>query len=67
MTGSELTARLRRELASVRVGAVALDGSAATVQWSAITSPFGDVAAYFGHPKPVTLTEPAGYWEISSF
>jgi hypothetical protein len=51
----------------VRVGAVALDGSAATVQWSAITSPFGDVAAYFGHPKPVTLTELAGYWEISSF
>jgi hypothetical protein len=67
VTGSQLTSKLRRELASAKIGAVALHGSGATVAWSAITSPGGDVGAYFGHPRPVRFAYLRGYWYISSF
>ncbi|HEX4034952.1 MAG TPA: hypothetical protein VHX66_10965 [Solirubrobacteraceae bacterium] len=65
LTGGQLSAALRRELASVTVGAVALHGSNATVRWSAVTSRFGDVAAYFGHPKAMILSEIRGFWYIN--
>jgi len=66
LTGTQLTPRLRGELAGVMVGAVAVHDSTATVRWSAITSPAGDVAAYFGRPKPVTLSNVDGVWRISA-
>jgi hypothetical protein len=66
VTGAQLTPKLRRELTTATVGAVTLAGSSATVQWSAITSPAGDVGAFFGHPKPVRLVEVKGGWEIES-
>jgi hypothetical protein len=66
VTGSQLTPALRRELASVRIGAVALHGSSATVAWSAITSPGGDLGAYFGHPRPVRFAYLNRFWYISS-
>jgi len=66
LTGIQLTAKLREELASATVGAVALHGSTATVRWSAITSPGGDVGAFFGNPRPVTLVDVDGVWRISS-
>jgi hypothetical protein len=67
VTGFQLTAKVRRELASVTVGAVSLHGSTATVQWAAITSPAGNVASFFGHPTAVKLADVDGFWEISSF
>lgn len=65
LTGGQLTAALRRELANVSVGAVALHGASATVRWSAVTSRYGDVAAYFGHPKALILSEIRGFWYLS--
>lgn len=65
LTGGQLSAALRRELATVAVGAVALHGSRATVRWSAVRSRFGDVAAYFGHPRALTLSDIRGFWYIS--
>lgn len=67
LTGSQLTPRLRAELETVTVGAVAVSGSNATVRWPAITSPRGDVAAYFGHPPPIRLSYIHGFWYISAF
>jgi hypothetical protein len=67
VTAVELTTSLRRELASVAVGAVELHGTSATVPWSSIHSPAGDVSAYFGHAKPLELDEIRGFWYISRF
>jgi hypothetical protein len=66
VTGAQLSAPLRRELASVQVGAVALHGARATVRWSAVTSRFGDVAAYFGRAEAIELADADGFWKISS-
>ena len=67
VTGFQLAAKVRRELASVTVGAVTLHGSTATVQWAAIQSPAGNVASFFGHPKAVQLADVHGFWAITSF
>jgi hypothetical protein len=67
VTGEELTAMLRRELASVKVGAVELHGTTATVPWSSIRSALGDASAYFGHAKPLELADIHGFWYISRF
>jgi hypothetical protein len=67
VTGSELTAKLRRELASVTVGAVKLDGAGATVPWSSIRSPAGDISSYFGHARPLELLDIHGFWYLSRF
>jgi hypothetical protein len=64
LTGSQLAPTLRRALAAVRVGSVSLAGSRASVDWSQITSPEGDLAAFFGHPKTMRLLETAGFWQI---
>jgi hypothetical protein len=66
VTGAQLGAGLRRELAGAQVGAVALHGVRATVRWSAVTSPSGDIAAYFGRAEPIDLVETDGSWKISA-
>jgi hypothetical protein len=58
---------LRRELASVTVGAVELHGTNATVPWSSIRSSVGDVSAYFGHAKALELADIRGSWYLSRF
>jgi len=65
ITGRQLSPKLRRELRHATVGRVAVHGSNAIARWSAITSLDGDLAAFFGHPKPVTLVEVDGRWLIS--
>jgi hypothetical protein len=65
-TGIQLSAALRRQLKTAVVGAVALAGATATVQWSAITSPAGDVAGFFARRKPLSLVEVDGAWRIGS-
>lgn len=66
VTGAQLSATPRRELASVQVGAVAPHGARATVRWSAVTSRFGDAAAYFGAANAIELVDADGFWKISS-
>jgi hypothetical protein len=67
VSGSELTPQLRTALASVTVGAVRLSGSNATVRWSAVTSPAGDVAAYFGRARWISLVWVKSFWYIDGF
>ena len=64
VTGSQLTAKLRRALLAVRVGSVSVTGSSAIVSWSQITSPSGDLAAFFGHPRTMRLRATGGFWQI---
>jgi hypothetical protein len=66
VTGSQLSARLRRALLEVRVGAVALSGSRASVRWSEVSSAGGDLAAFFGHPPALRLVQTKGFWQIDS-
>ena len=66
VTGTQLSPALRRELASVQVRAVSLHGARATVRWSAVTSRFGDAAAYFGAARAIELVYADGSWKISS-
>jgi hypothetical protein len=67
VTATELTAKLRRELSSVTVGAVELHGAGATVSWSSIRSPVGDVSGYFGHARPLELLDIHDFWYLSRF
>jgi hypothetical protein len=62
--GSGLSATLRNQLANVTVGAVTLDGSKATVSWSALPSA---VAAFFGSSKPITLIWEKNFWYVDGF
>jgi hypothetical protein len=64
LTGSQLEAKLRRALLEVRVGSIAVVGTRASVSWSQITSPGGDLAAFFGHPQPMRLLAHDGFWQI---
>jgi hypothetical protein len=66
MTGIQLSARLRRELRTVRVGAVTLESSSAAVAWSEISSRAGDVAAFFDRRGSVRLEQVGGAWQIDS-
>jgi len=66
VTALQLTRKQRRELRQATVGAVALNGPNATVPWSEISSPGGDVAAYFGRSKPISLVQSNGTWLIDS-
>jgi hypothetical protein len=60
VTGSQLKEKLRQALLGVRVGAISVTGSRASVSWSQITSPGGDLAAFFGHPKTMRLLASGG-------
>jgi len=62
--GSGLSATLRGELSRVTVGAVALDGSKATVRWSALPDA---VAAFFGSSKPIALIWEKNFWYVNGF
>jgi hypothetical protein len=62
--GSGLSATLRDELARVTVGAVTLDGSKATVRWTALPSA---VAAFFGSSKPIALIWEKKFWYLDGF
>ncbi len=64
VTGYQLTKVLRRELLTVRVGAVKLSASTAT-EWSQIQTTAGSLSALFGHPPAVTLRRIRGFWAIS--
>ena len=65
VTGYQLTRALRRQLLTVRVGAVKLRDSTATVEWSQIQSPNGSLSALFGHSPAVLLRRIRGFWAIS--
>jgi hypothetical protein len=62
--GSGLSATLRDDLTTVTVGAVALDGSKATVAWSGLPTA---VAAFFGSSKPIALVWEKSFWYVNSF
>jgi hypothetical protein len=64
LTGSQLAPKLRRALEAVRVGSISVAGARARVNWSQITSPDGDLAAFFGHPKTMRLRASEGFWQI---
>lgn len=66
VTAPQLGAALRKELRDATVGGVTLSGTIATVAWSQISSPEGDLGAFFGHPKPLRLVEVDGVWRISA-
>ena len=66
VTAVQLTARIRGALRHATVGAVALQGSTATVEWSQIKSASGDLGAFFGHPRPLTLVAVKGGWLVSA-
>ena len=66
ITGTQLTPKLRAELRHATVGDVSLQGDTATVQWSEIRSPGGDLGAFFGHPRALTLVDVNGTWLVSS-
>ena len=64
VTASELPSAVRRELSAVTVGAVTLNGSSATVEWSALPR---SVAAYFGSAKPIEMIWEHNFWYINGF
>jgi hypothetical protein len=66
VTGAQLSAKLRRELLAVRVGSISLSGTRASVRWSQITSPGGDVAAFFRRHGAVRLLYINNFWFIDS-
>jgi hypothetical protein len=66
VTATQLSAQVRNELRHATVGAVALQGGKATVEWSEIRSPEGDLGAFFGHPRPVMLLAVNGVWLVSA-
>jgi hypothetical protein len=66
ITGAQLSAKLRRELLSVRVGSISVSGNTASVRWSQIASPDGDVAAFFHRHGAVRLLYKNGFWFIDS-
>jgi hypothetical protein len=66
VTGAQLSAKLRRELLGVRVGSISVSGTTASVPWSQIASPGGDVADFFGRHGAVRLLYKSGFWFIDS-
>lgn len=66
ITGMQLSAQLRSELRHAAVGVVAVHGSRATVRWADVTSPQGDLGAFFGHPPALQLVAANGAWLVSS-
>jgi hypothetical protein len=66
VTGAQLSAKLRRELLATRVGSISLSGTRASVRWSQITSPVGDLAAFFRRHGAVRLLYADDFWFIDA-
>jgi hypothetical protein len=66
VTAMQLPAKIRDELRQATVGAVVLKGSTATVEWSEIGSSEGDLGAFFGHPRALTLVAVKDAWLVSA-
>jgi hypothetical protein len=64
VTASELPAAVRSALDAVTVGAVTLNGTYATVQWSELPRA---VAAYFASATPIKMIWEHHFWYIDGF
>lgn len=66
VTGAQMKPALRRVLETATVATVNLHGSKASVDWSQVRSPHGNVGAVIGTTKPIRLIDSYGVWLITA-
>jgi hypothetical protein len=66
VTGAQMKPALRRVLETATVATINLHGDTASVDWSQVRSPHGDVAAVIGTTKPIRLIDSYGVWLITA-